>query len=96
VSETEGGQSGRCGRLSPPRQGAAGAAGLGSVDPAGAAGAVVVEAATGVDGLFDAGGLSVELEVPLHCQLREAGCCCCCCSSESTLSRTSWAEFAAR
>jgi hypothetical protein len=95
VSEIEGGQSGRCGRLSPPHQGAAGAAGLGSVDPAGAA--VVVEAATGVDGLVGAGGLSVELEVPLRCQSREVGCSCCCSwLSSSLLSLASWAEFAAR
>lgn len=69
----EGGRSGRRGRLSPPRRGAAGAAELDSVDPVGAAGAVV-EAATEAGGLVDADGLcaepelELELEVLLHCQ----------------------------
>lgn len=87
------GQSGRRGRLSLPRQGGAGAVELDSVDPAGAAdaGAVVVvaaaaEAGVGVGGLFDAGGLS--LEVSQHCRLSESNCC------SSLYSRAFWTVFA--
>jgi hypothetical protein len=64
----EGGRSGRRGRLSPPRRGVAGAAELDSVDPVGAAGAVV-EAATEAGGLVVADGLCVEPELELELEL---------------------------